>query len=243
MTSKPPCGETHTCCKARLEKEGGKARCCYCVPHEDCDFTPTTEMEKRINARADFNVKHGYTPTTEHTQQVGRSGRAHELQNGLSLTTTEKFCDNPKCNIRCISRTMPYVCLCVHHDTPTTDEDKIQEGLDKLYRTESAADGGWEKEFENNRPDRAWLPPDILKSSLESPLKLFGYRYSDGKNIHEVTDWGNIKSFISNLLRKEREAAQRQSFEAQDTAYERGKVEGAKAEREACGCERCKSLL
>jgi hypothetical protein len=30
--------ETHTCCNARLAKEGGKARCCYCVPHEGCEL-------------------------------------------------------------------------------------------------------------------------------------------------------------------------------------------------------------
>jgi hypothetical protein len=32
------CGETHTVCKNRLKKEGGKAKCCYCSPHKDCDF-------------------------------------------------------------------------------------------------------------------------------------------------------------------------------------------------------------
>ena len=31
-------GTTHSACKSRFEKEGGKTRCCYCVPHEDCDF-------------------------------------------------------------------------------------------------------------------------------------------------------------------------------------------------------------
>lgn len=28
--------ETHSCCNARLQAEGGEARCCYCVPHEGC---------------------------------------------------------------------------------------------------------------------------------------------------------------------------------------------------------------
>lgn len=32
------CGTTHIVCNTRLEKEGGKARCCRCVPHKDCDF-------------------------------------------------------------------------------------------------------------------------------------------------------------------------------------------------------------
>lgn len=29
---------THSCCSKRLSKEGGKARCCYCVPHEGCEI-------------------------------------------------------------------------------------------------------------------------------------------------------------------------------------------------------------
>lgn len=30
--------ETHTACQRRLKKEGGKSRCCYCEPHEDCEW-------------------------------------------------------------------------------------------------------------------------------------------------------------------------------------------------------------
>ena len=38
-------GTTHSACKSRFEKEGGKTRCCYCVPHEDCDFNqPQTSL-------------------------------------------------------------------------------------------------------------------------------------------------------------------------------------------------------
>lgn len=29
--------ETHYCCNTRSKKEGSKARCCECVPHQDCD--------------------------------------------------------------------------------------------------------------------------------------------------------------------------------------------------------------
>lgn len=28
--------ETHSACDARVKVEGGKSRCCYCVPHEGC---------------------------------------------------------------------------------------------------------------------------------------------------------------------------------------------------------------
>lgn len=33
----PKHGETHCVCNKRLESEGGKARCCECVPHEGCE--------------------------------------------------------------------------------------------------------------------------------------------------------------------------------------------------------------
>lgn len=41
MTPTPPssCGETHSCCNKRLKEMGGKAQCCYCVPHDGCEFT------------------------------------------------------------------------------------------------------------------------------------------------------------------------------------------------------------
>jgi len=29
---------THYCCNARLELEGGNARCCECEPHEGCEL-------------------------------------------------------------------------------------------------------------------------------------------------------------------------------------------------------------
>lgn len=32
-------GMTHSACQERLDKEGGKTRCCYCVPHEGCTLT------------------------------------------------------------------------------------------------------------------------------------------------------------------------------------------------------------
>lgn len=31
--------ETHSACNYRLAQEGGKARCCYCVPHEGCELS------------------------------------------------------------------------------------------------------------------------------------------------------------------------------------------------------------
>lgn len=30
--------ETHSCCNKRLQEQGGKAYCCYCVPHENCIY-------------------------------------------------------------------------------------------------------------------------------------------------------------------------------------------------------------
>lgn len=31
--------QIHTACKSRIEKEDVEARCCYCVPHEGCEFS------------------------------------------------------------------------------------------------------------------------------------------------------------------------------------------------------------
>jgi len=39
------CGETHSCCNTRLDKERGNARCCWCCPHEGCDFLKNQNLE------------------------------------------------------------------------------------------------------------------------------------------------------------------------------------------------------
>lgn len=44
--------DTHTTCQNRLEKEGAKARCCYCVPHEGCNLKGQeniTSMHGRVS--------------------------------------------------------------------------------------------------------------------------------------------------------------------------------------------------
>src|SRR3990167_2488369 len=33
--------ETHSACLKRIKEEGGKARCCYCVSHKDCEINST----------------------------------------------------------------------------------------------------------------------------------------------------------------------------------------------------------
>jgi len=45
---------THTCCKPRLKKEGGKARCCYCVPHEGCEMK---EKIKKVSKPGTIHFK------------------------------------------------------------------------------------------------------------------------------------------------------------------------------------------
>lgn len=36
---------THSCCAARLKKEGNKARCCECVPHEGCENADLSDID------------------------------------------------------------------------------------------------------------------------------------------------------------------------------------------------------
>ena len=40
--------ETHIVCSNRLEKEGGKARCCRCEPHEGCNLYVVTNDKEII---------------------------------------------------------------------------------------------------------------------------------------------------------------------------------------------------
>src|SRR3990167_10751229 len=52
-------GSTNWVCDARLNKEGGKARCCECVPHENCSeegesMREMTEGEAEIAADLDI---------------------------------------------------------------------------------------------------------------------------------------------------------------------------------------------
>lgn len=61
----------------------------------------------------------------------------------------------------------------------------------------------WEKAFEKNRP----RGDEKMDNTGESESYYFGYKYTElandengTRNIHEVTDWGNIKSFISQAI-------------------------------------------
>lgn len=52
------------------------------------------------------------------------------------------------------------------------------------------------EEFRKNRP----RDDESLDNTGESETYLFGYKYSDGKFTHEVTDWGHIKSFLRSAI-------------------------------------------
>ena len=55
---------THGCCDKRLQKEGGKARCCYCVPHEKCEFNQLEKLKSGENKdKREKNKKKTYTAT------------------------------------------------------------------------------------------------------------------------------------------------------------------------------------
>lgn len=61
---KPHDNETHTACQNRLDKEGGKATCCYCRPHTDCNLNSQKPQSwdnewsaKLFNASADKQIK------------------------------------------------------------------------------------------------------------------------------------------------------------------------------------------
>jgi hypothetical protein len=43
---------THMTCQKRLDTEGGKARCCICVPHQGCKYNPpSNQWEKEFRKK------------------------------------------------------------------------------------------------------------------------------------------------------------------------------------------------
>lgn len=38
---------THLACNKRIKEMGGKAQCCYCVPHENCEINNPPSKLKR----------------------------------------------------------------------------------------------------------------------------------------------------------------------------------------------------
>lgn len=57
-----PEGQTHACCQNRLAKEGGKAKCCDCHPHEDCNMdSPEADNLARMkpSERIEEAIIHG----------------------------------------------------------------------------------------------------------------------------------------------------------------------------------------
>mgnify|MGYP001558757075 CR=1 FL=1 len=47
---------THSCCNYRLKKEGGKARCCVCVPHNDCEYNKPEKIISKLISKL-WNAK------------------------------------------------------------------------------------------------------------------------------------------------------------------------------------------
>jgi len=45
-------GSTHFACNNRIKKEGGKATCCACVPHEECELENKTMKEEKQKSKA-----------------------------------------------------------------------------------------------------------------------------------------------------------------------------------------------
>lgn len=56
-----------------------------------------------------------------------------------------------------------------------------------------------EREFEENRPSTDSLLANGPNGE-ESETALFGYKHRENGWIHEVTDWGNIKKFLTSKL-------------------------------------------
>lgn len=77
-----------------------------------------------------------------------------------------------------------------------------KQGKTDISRSEPSRDD-WEKEFEYNRPK---TDDKLLSEKTSSEDYPFGYKFCEDGQIHEVTDWGNIKEFIRQTLLSERTA-------------------------------------
>lgn len=92
-------------------------------------------------------------------------------------------------------------CQCKCHTQKTVGGSGISVTPSKHHFGEIAptAEEGWEKEFEANRPR---TDDKLLGKKKHSEEYFFGYKYIwEGSNqIHEVTDWGRIKDFISKAI-------------------------------------------
>jgi hypothetical protein len=70
-------------------------------------------------------------------------------------------------------------------------------------------DNGWRERFDENCPKTDEKLLGCRGTNCESESYYFGYKYKKDGEIYEVTDWGNIKSFIQSeidaAILKERE--------------------------------------
>jgi len=48
---------THQTCSNRLDKEGGKAQCCNCVPHNNCNLYPKSEFSEMVRSNGKVKKK------------------------------------------------------------------------------------------------------------------------------------------------------------------------------------------
>lgn len=85
----------------------------------------------------------------------------------------------------------------------------------------------WEEEFNKNIPK---TDDALLVSRQHSEDYYFGYKRMEGSEIHTVADWGNVKTFIRSLLKKERTATEHEKSMTDITfAFEAGEKSGRTA--------------
>ncbi len=83
------------------------------------------------------------------------------------------------------------------------------------------------------------LGDDMPKEGESGPTRYFGYKINQNRYLWVVTDWGNIKAFITNLLNQQREQVE-VLFEAK---YQEGFADGVDTERHRISVEVEKEIL
>lgn len=62
---------THTVCDTRLKNDGGKALCCYCMPHQGCDLVHQNNSDRMTLHPC---LDSGHTPPTGSHHSAGGNG-------------------------------------------------------------------------------------------------------------------------------------------------------------------------
>ena len=114
---------THTACDRRLEVEGGKARCCYCVPHGNCELI-TPELEPIQNVWPNLRIQEGKVSNDALADLLAWAYKQGFLDAAQVLTEAVKSLDEAKIRAQLLAS------LEELSGPATPDKPEVSEGAD-----------------------------------------------------------------------------------------------------------------